>query len=267
MNVALIDDEPPARQRLRRMLGAHADVQVLWEAQDGNEALDRLEQQCPDVVFMDIEMPGASGLELTLRLPAQVLCVFCTAHAQHALQAFDLQAIDYLLKPFDARRLEQALQRLRGQLLAAHTLAGAQPAAAESAHANERGESGATPLRWVRALLANQPTAGTWWVERLGVRMRLALAQLEWVEAADNYITLHAPPDTYLERRTLADFLAHPDVQGRFVRVHRSYAVQVACITAIAPLPQGEAMLTLRSGHQLKMSRRQRAALTGLQIT
>ena len=105
--------------------------------------------------------------------------------------------------------------------------------------------------------------AGQWWVDAANGRLRIALADVQWLSAADNYIELHAPPETYLERRTLADFLAHPAATGLFIRVHRGHAVNASHVKRIAPLPHGEALLTLTSGQQLRVSRSYRDQLRG----
>jgi two-component system LytT family response regulator len=254
MKVLLVDDEAAARARLRRLLTAHPDVQLLGEAADAEAALDCIDAQRPDVVFLDIDMPGEDGLALALRLPPEVLCVFSTAHAQYALRAFDLQAVDYLLKPCGPERLARALARLRQQI---RTRAQTQ---AQSLTPLPQPPQAAAPGSVLRALQQVQPTPGHWWVERQGQRLRLPLADLEWVQAADNYIELHAPPQHYLERRSLADFLAHPEIQGRFVRIHRSHAVQLACIVGLQPLAGGDSLVLLRSGQELRMSRRHRQA-------
>lgn len=243
MKLLIVDDEAPARAKLHRLLRDEADVKWLGEASDADEALLALQAQ-PDIdaLILDIQMPGRTGLDLAMQLlqeRPELACLFCTAYDEHALQAFDLHAVDYLLKPFTAERLSTALQRLRGRL-----------------------QQRAAPAKGglVSALQQLQPAAGHWLVERRGALRKLALADIEWVATADNYIELHAPPETYLERRTLADFLAHPATAG-FVRVHRGHAVNASHIKQIAALPHGEAQLTLSSGQELRVSRSYRDQL------
>ncbi len=246
MRLLVVDDEPPARARLRRMLAEHPQVQWVGEAGDAGEALEQL-QRHPDVqaLILDIQMPGKSGLELALQLPEQLPVIFCTAFDQHALQAFDLHAVDYLLKPCSPERLATALQRLQGRLAPS-------PAAAGAARGG-----------LIAALQQLQPAQGHWLVQRQGRLQKLALAELQWVSAADNYIELHAPPHSYLERRTLSAFLEHPAVAGQFLRIHRSHAVNPVHIESIESLPHGEALLTLRGGQQLRVSRNYRDQLRG----
>ncbi|XHS79840.1 LytR/AlgR family response regulator transcription factor [Burkholderiaceae bacterium UC74_6] len=239
MRIFIVDDEPPARAKLRRLLGELPGVELAGEAADASEALARLPQAAADAVLLDIEMPGMSGLELALQLPPGLLCAFSTAYDEHAVRAFELNAVDYLLKPYTGERLAQTMARLR-----------------ERMGAREQARVGL-----LTALQATQPVAGHWLVERRGALHKLELSAVQWVSAADNYIELHAPPDSFIERRTLTAFLAHPAVAGRFVRVHRSHAVNPAHIQSIAALPGGEALLTLSSGRQLRVSRTHRQQL------
>jgi len=225
MRVLIVDDEPAARAKLRRLLAAEADVAELLEAQDAPAALALVAAQAapPDLALLDIEMPGGNGIQLAAALrEAGVRCViFSTAHAEHALQAFELAALDYLLKPYTAERLSAALARVRDQL--------ARPA----------------------------PTVGVHWVDG----QRLSLADVQWLSAADNYIELHVPPRSWLERVTLAEALQRPGWAARFLRVHRSHAVNPAHVVRVERLGSGEAVLTLTGGETLRVSRGYREAL------
>ena len=247
MKILIVDDEPPARAKLRRLLSALPDIEVVGEAGDAAEALMLVQQAQADAALLDIQMPGMSGLELALALPPKLLCVFCTAFDQYAVKAFELNAVDYLLKPFTAERLAETVQRLR--LRMASTAASTKPRTA-----------------LLSALQQVQPVAGHWLVPaRAGSGQglsKLPLAEVEWVAAADNYIELHTASASHLDRHTLADFLAHPALQGRFLRVHRSHAVNPAHIQSLASLPRGEAELTLSSGVKLHVSRGYRGVLS-----
>ena len=225
MRVLIVDDEPAARAKLRRLLAAEPDVAELLEAADAPSALALTQTlaAAPDLALLDIEMPGGNGVQLAGALrEAGVRCViFSTAHAEHALQAFELAALDYLLKPYTAERLGAALARVRETL--------ARPA---------------TPV-------------GEWWVDG----ERVLLADVQWISAADNYVELHLPARSLLERATLAEALQRPGWAARFLRVHRSHAVNPAHVQRVQRLPSGEAMLTLASGEALRVSRGYRAAL------
>ena len=241
IELLIVDDEPPARAKLRRLLSAMPGIGPVLEAGNAAEALALIEQHRPDAALLDIEMPGQSGLELALELPDGMVCAFSTAFDQFAVRAFELNAVDYLLKPFTSERLAETIQRLRTRL-------------ASSDRAPQRGAL-------LTALQQLQPLSAHWLVSRRGGGlMELPLASVEWVAAADNYIELHAPPACHLDRRTLSDFLMHPAACG-FVRVHRSHAVNPAHITAMAPLPRGELQLTVSSGQQLRVSRGYRGEL------
>ncbi|MDM4768046.1 response regulator [Pelomonas sp. SE-A7] len=240
MRLLIADDEPPALSKLRRLLQAHPDVELVGEAANADEALALLQAEKVDALLTDIQMPGLSGLELALQLPPGVLCAFSTAFDQYAVQAFEMNAVDYLLKPYSAERLAQTLQRLRERL-----------------GSREQARGGL-----LSALQQLQPAEGHWLVPHLGKLVKLPLNEVQWVAAADNYIELHAPPRSYLDRRTLNAFLEHP-AAGGFVRVHRSHAVNASHIQSVTALPHGEAQLTLTSGQMLRVSRSYRDQLRG----
>ncbi len=239
MNLLLVDDEAPALAKLRRFLADDPALRIAGEAADGDAALAFVAANpgAVDAVLLDIQMPGRSGLEVAAALPPHVLVAFATAFDEHAVQAFELNAVDYLLKPFTRERLAACVARLRDRL-------------APPARAQQR-ESLAT------ALHALQPVADHWLVADRGELRRVPLAEVECVTAADNYIELHAAAATWLDRMTLAAFLAHP-AAARFVRVHRSCAVQPSRVAALEPLGSGDAQLRLASGRCIRLSRRYR---------
>ena len=243
MNLLLVDDEAPALAKLRRFLADDADVCVVAEAADGAVALAFVQAQpeAVDAVLLDIQMPGRSGLEIAAALPPHVLVAFTTAYDEYAVEAFELNAVDYLLKPFTRERLAACVARLRERL-------------APPERAQQR-------QRLTTALHALQPVGGHWLVDDRGAMRRVAIADIECVAAADNYVELHTAAATWLDRTTLASFLAHPAVAGRFVRVHRSHAVQPAFVEAIEPVASGDAQVRMASGRVVRVSRRHRADL------
>ena len=188
-------------------------------------------------MLLDIQMPGRSGLEVAAALPPDVLVAFVTAFDEHAVQAFELNAVDYLLKPYTRERLAACVGRLRARL-------------APPERAQQR-------QRLATALHALQPAPDAWMVADRGEIERVPLAAIECVAAADNYIELHSATTTWLDRTTLTDFLAHPAAR-RFVRVHRSCAVQPSQVLALEPLGSGDAQLRLASGRVIRLSRRYR---------
>lgn len=225
MRVLIVDDEPPARARLRRLLEAVEDVEIAGEARDGEDALAQVNALAPDAVFLDVQMPGPSGLDVAASLadPAPAV-VFVTAFDRYALQAFDTAAVDYLLKPVDPERLARALQRLRAKLNA--------------------------PAR---------PAPSKLLIPDRGRTHVVAVAEISWLEAADNYVVVHAGERAPLMRRTLAGLLA--DLGAGFVRVHRSAAVALAHVTAVEPVDKGDATIVLRDGARVACSRQHRAEL------
>jgi two-component system LytT family response regulator len=243
LKLVLVDDEAPARAKLRRFLADCEGVQVVAEAANGAEALAAVGEHVEgiDALLLDIQMPGVGGLEVAAALPPHVLVAFTTAYDEFAVRAFDLNAVDYLLKPFTRERLLACVARLRERL-------------APPERARQRQQLAA-------ALHQLQPVAGHWVVPDRGALRRLALAEIECVCAADNYVELHAGARTWLDRTPLATFLAHPAVAGSFVRVHRSSAVQLAHVQAIEPLERGDASVQLTSGRRVRLSRRYRDAL------
>jgi two-component system LytT family response regulator len=240
MRLLIVDDEPPARAKLRRFLADMPGVELAGEAGDGQAAMSAVAALSPDAVLLDIQMPGMTGLELAAALPPGVLVAFTTAYDEFAVRAFELNAVDYLLKPFTRERLEACIARLRQRLTA-------------DGRAQQR-------QGLVAALHSLQPVPGHWMVAHRGALHRVPLAEVEVVEAADNYVELHTATASWLDRTTLAAFLAHP-AAGAFVRVHRSAAVNGMHIARVAPLAKGDAELTTTSGRAVRVSRRFRDAL------
>ena len=231
IRVLIVDDEAPARDKLRRWLSEPPDVEIVGECGDGLAAAEAIERLAPDVVFLDIQMPGLSGLEVAAQLePATApLIVFVTAFDEHAVKAFELDAVDYLLKPYDKDRLRKSLDRLRRR----------DPAVASAAVRAARRRTGTS-----ERLLVPQG-------ESLEL---LDAAAIHWLEADDNYVHVHTAQATFMLRRTLADLLAQ--LGERFARIHKSAAVNLAEVKALSPLFKGDHELELRSGATLRLSRR-----------
>jgi two-component system LytT family response regulator len=232
MRLLIVDDERPARERLHRMLAQETGIAAIEEAVDGIDALAKIEAFRPDALFLDIQMPELSGLELAASLPQPApLVVFVTAFDEYALRAFDANAIDYLLKPFDTPRLQRALARLRERMQA-----GAQAAP-------------------IPAIGGEHQVSNLLVPERGGTRV-VPVADIQWIETADNYVVLHTAQGQPLLRQTLTHLLAQ--LGDRFVRCHRRAAVQVALIDRMVPLDKGDCDLLLRSGLRVPCSRQYR---------
>ena len=228
LRLLIVDDEPPARARLRRLLDAQPGVQVVGEAGSGLQALALTEALQPDALLLDVQMPELGGLDVAASLPDRTqggpAVVFVTAYDAYALPAFDAAAVDYLLKPVDPARLARALQRLRDRRPAAP-----QPAA-QRLVVSERG--------------------------RLEV---IDCARLLWLQAADNYVELYTAQRMFLLRRTLDGLLA--DLGPGFVRIHRSRAVALAAVAAVEAAGHGNAAVRLSDGRTLGCSRAWREGL------
>jgi two-component system LytT family response regulator len=230
----LADDEAPARDKLARWLTEASDVSVVAQCTDGIAAAEAIDQLRPDVAFLDIRMPALTGLEVAAQLepPAAPLVVFVTAFDEHAIKAFDLSAVDYLLKPYDKERLSRTLERVRARL-------DAMPARSSAV-----------------AVARSQLQAPDRLLVPVGERLQLIdTSAIDWLEADDNYVRVHTGAREYLLRRTLQDLLEQLGSE-RFVRIHKSAAVSIAAIQSLSPLFKGDYELTVRTGKTLRVSRR-----------
>lgn len=243
LEVALVEDEAPARARLRRLLGAHADVRISGEAEDVTGALALLRTTRPALLFLDVQLGREDAFALLRRLPEpQPLIVFTTAHHQHALRAFEVAAVDYLLKPFDGERLARALARVRARL-----------AEVDALPADE-------DVRRLRAAWVPAPRLTRLIVQDRGRRIVVPLTELIRVSACGNYVELHTAARRYLLRTPLARLAQRLD-PALFLRVHRSHLLRADQIVAVTPRAHGDAELRLRDGGTLLLSRRFRDAL------
>jgi two-component system, LytTR family, response regulator len=239
LSVLIVDDEPVARRRLRRLLRDLPDVEVAGESGDGRSAVAAIRALAPDVVLLDVQMPEIDGFEVLRALGGGPLpaVVFVTAFERYALRAFEVHALDYLLKPIDGERLAGAIARARRRL-------------------SER--RGAVLDPEVTALL-NDLAAGRRFLTRLPVKaggrlLVIALADVDWIQAADNYVTLHAGTDRFLARETMGRLERELDPE-RFVRIHRSAIVQVDRIKEMLPDFHGDFTVVLRDGTRVTLSR------------
>jgi len=256
MRIMIVDDERPARDKLRRLLEQEPGISAIDEARDGVDALERLATFAPDVLLLDIQMPEISGLDVAASLPSPApLVVFVTAFDEYAIRAFDANAIDYLLKPYDQPRLQRALQRVRERLALQRALSGAAGALAAADVAGTAGsaDDAVAPAPPAPALPAITQLLIP---ERSGTRI-VKVDQVQWIETADNYVILHTADSAPLMRQTLAGLL---DKLGpRFQRCHRRAAVQLDWIDNIINLDKGDCELVLRGGARVPCSRQYRA--------
>jgi two-component system, LytTR family, response regulator len=236
MRVIIVDDEPLARAVLREHLGPHADVEIVGECANGFEAVKAIAELAPDLVFLDIQMPKLDGFEVVELAGAKTHYVFVTAYDQFALRAFDVHALDYLLKPFTRERLAQALAHARERLAA--------PA--------PQGEAA------MRALVSDaqarhQP------LERIlirdGARVQvIPVARIDYIEAQDDYVAICSEGRQWLKNQRMAELESQLDPQA-FLRVHRSYIVNLGTIARIEPTGKDGHCAVLKSGARIPISR------------
>ncbi len=236
MRVIIVDDEPLARAVLREHLGPHADVEFVGECANGFEAVKAIAELAPDLVFLDIQMPKLDGFEVVELAGAKTHYVFVTAYDQFALRAFDVHALDYLLKPFTRERLAQAL-----------------------AHARERLATPASQGEAAMRALVSDAQARHQPLERIlirdGARVQvIPVARIDYIEAQDDYVAICSEGRQWLKNQRMAELERQLDPQA-FLRVHRSYIVNLGTIARIEPTGKDGHCAVLKSGARIPISR------------
>jgi two-component system, LytTR family, response regulator len=245
LRVLVVDDEAPARRKLLRLLRTEPDVQVVGEADSGESAISAIEKYCPDVVFLDVQMPGAGGFDVVRAITANAdvkspRFVFVTAHDRYALEAFEVHAFDYLLKPVAEDRFHEVVRRARGQ------------------HPQNSRDAGVSASR-LRALIA-EVLHGRGFTERLLVREPerayfVPVREISWIEADGNYVTLHCGARRHALRATLDSVEASLDPK-LFARINRGSIVRLDAIRELVPWFHGEYRVLLHDNTELRWSRR-----------
>jgi two-component system, LytTR family, response regulator len=240
----LIDDEPPARRKLRHLLDPESDFAVVGEAGSGKEAVQLLEQTKPDVAFLDIQLPDCSGFDVLDVVPARdsLQVVFVTAHDAFALQAFEAHAIDYLLKPVEPSRFARSVQRVRRLF--------------------QQGEPNRMVERFdalVQELRTKQGYARRLLIGEGERSLFLEVSRIEWIESARNYACIHSGGRTYILRSSLEAIASKLD-PAQFRRINRSELVNLEHIQEVRSWSHGDQKVVLKSGEELNWSRRYRAA-------
>ncbi|HSS22419.1 MAG TPA: LytTR family DNA-binding domain-containing protein [Pyrinomonadaceae bacterium] len=245
IRVLLVDDEPLARDMLREMLQGDPDAQIVGESCNGREALEAIRKQNPDLIFLDVQMPEMGGFDVLSSLSSGKIpyVIFVTAYDQYAVRAFEVQALDYLLKPFDQERFDVSWQRAKSQLL--------------------RDQNGGMDQR-ILALL-QEMKAGKTFLERLVIKAAgriyfLDTKDIDWIEAEGNYVSVHSARKSHLMRETISSLEAQLDPK-KFVRIHRSSIVRLDFIQELQPWFHGEYRVILQDGTQLTLSRNHREKL------
>jgi len=245
IDAMIVDDERLARQRMRRFLAEQAEVRIVAECGNGYEAIRAVQELEPDLLFLDIEMPEVDGfavIDAVRDLPRLPYIVFVTAFDKYAVRAFQVRAIDYLLKPVERERLAESVARARGTIA-------------------ERGDHRAVLAALLEDLSPNRPRRFT--VRGTDRIYFVAHADVDWIEAAGNYVRLHAGKETHLIRTTMH---AAEEALGAtpFVRIHRSTMVNAQRIKELMPTFSGDYIVVLRNGERLTLSRTYRGALDRL---
>ena len=253
----IVDDEPLARQSIRLLLKADAEVEVVGEAGSGAEAVKAIRRHSPDLVFLDIQMPEMDGFGVIEHIDAERMpvVVFVTAFDRYALKAFEVHALDYLLKPFSDARFEKALRQAKAQI-----------GQREIGHLSQR----------LLALLEDRdarrapppPPRATNYLSRLMVKSAgrvffLKADEIDWIEAADYYVKLHVGRKSHLLRESMSELESKLDPEN-FLRIHRSSIVNLDRVREMHPLPGGEYAVLLHDGTSLKLSRARREHLQRL---
>lgn len=269
MRVFIVDDEPLARRGLEIRLREHADIEIVGHYGDGASAIAEISEHRPDVVFLDVQMPGMDGFQTLRAIPLDdmPMVVFVTAFDQYAIRAFEAAAVDYLLKPVDEARLAQAVARLRQR----HAQ---REASGHCAHLlGLLGElSGRPPLELDDALhpdaLGQLRGEDCLSVKDGGKTIRVDLRSIRWIDAAGDYMCIHVDSehpcgDTIILRATMRELESRLDAV-RFPRIHRSTIVNARRVVSMRPHTNGESFLSLDCGQELKLSRSYRDRLTAL---
>jgi two-component system LytT family response regulator len=276
IRVVIVEDEPPARAKLRRFLDGHAGYRIVAEAEDIAGALAAWRSEQPDVVFLDIQLGAENGFNLLKRAaPPYPLIVFTTAYHEHALQAFEFAALDYLLKPFDRERFARTLARVSERLSSRKQAGQAEQGRADrsdsSARRNARNDDLPEDPRLDAEFAANEerlrhlgvlaaPRLTRMVVHERGRSLIVPIADVQRLSAAGNYVEVYTERRCHLIRATLSRLAQRLDPL-EFLRVHRSHLVRSASIVAIAPWAHGDSKLTLKDGSEIMLSRRYRALL------
>jgi two-component system, LytTR family, response regulator len=232
----IVEDEPHARHYLRELLAGEPDVAIVGEASSGAEGADLIREVSPDLVFLDIQMPDLTGFDVIAEIGVEKMpaFVFVTAYNEYAVRAFEVEAVDYLCKPFDRDRLAASLERAMRRLQLRNT---------------DAAENGVTALQ----------DKTQRWVSRIPIKEKngiifVPVEGILWIEAADKYVELHTADRTYLARQTIQSLEESLDPK-QFVRIHRSTIVRKAAVRGLHPLFHGDYLMRLSNGTELTLSR------------
>lgn len=242
----IIDDEPPARSVIRKMLAEDTDVEIVGECSNGVEAIESIQKFSPDLLFLDIEMPEMDGFALLESFDEEKMpaVIFVTAYNQYAVKAFEVSAVDYLLKPFDHERMEKALEKAKTNLR-------------ERSDAERSGQV----LELLQQLNTKQEMLERFVVKNNGRVLLISCEDVDWIEASGNYVLLHAGGKNHILRETMKRIEKRLD-PNKFLRIHRSTIVNIDSIKELQTHFNGEHLVILKSGNELTLSRRYREKIS-----
>jgi two-component system LytT family response regulator len=251
LRVAIVDDEELARRGIHTRLQRFPDVEIVADCSNGRQAVDSIRRRTPDLVFLDVQMPGKTGFDVIEEVGWEIFpyVIFVTAHDRYAIRAFEVNALDYLLKPIDDERFDLAFQRARDTLAADRD--------------RKFGQRLASVLGDVGAHSPKSGLADRIIVRSAGRVVFVKIPEIDWVEAAGDYVTLHVGKKSLLSGETISEMEQKLQAKG-FTRIHRSTIVNIDRIAEMHPLDNGEYRLLLRDGTDLKLSRSYRHRLQGL---
>jgi two-component system LytT family response regulator len=239
MRTLVVDDEPMARERVMSLLQHEDDIEIVGECSDGAQAIAAIHNQTPDLVFLDVQMPGIDGFGVISAIGAErmPIVIFVTAYDDYALKAFEVHALDYLLKPFGRDRFHETLKHARASL-----------------ERRRAGDLGRRLLALVNDIKPEPPKFDRLVVKSGGRVFFLRSEEIDWIEAAGNYVRLHLGEESHLFRETMNRMESRLDAR-RFVRIHRSRIVNTERIKELQPWFNGEYVVVLRNGTRLPLSR------------
>jgi two-component system LytT family response regulator len=242
LRALIIDDEPPARSKIRKFAGMNPDLEIIGEAGDGLEAITKILELRPDLLFLDIQMPRGDGFEVLREVYPEVkpLVIFTTAFDEYAIRAFEVEALDYLLKPFTVERFQCAVDR--------------------AIRSRSGGEDTDKMTRLLRDFRSSISHVHRILIRNEGKMFFLKAADIEWVEAEEKYVLLHTRTQHHLIRKSISA-LENELPRSTFVRVHRGYILNLEALKEIDSLPHGDSVAILKSGVRIRVGRNYREAL------
>lgn len=263
LRTVIAEDEPLARQLLEKLLQESPEIDLIASCKNGREAVDATLDQSPDLLILDIQMPGLTGFDVIKELQSDLMpmIIFCTAYQRYAVDAFDLHAVDYVLKPVQGKRLQRAIERALVRHAEQDTPSNHKQSVVGAIDEISKKVSG----RGAADRRGQVPLPSPESDQKMAIKdghhtVLVKIADIDWVDAAGDYMCVHAAGETHVMRSTLKSLMERLE-EDTFKRIHRSTIVNLNRIEEVSPLPKGEYMLHLDCGERLKVSRNYRAAI------